>query len=44
MNADDQERDLWRSQSRSERRRNEALSWIDQCRETLEATKSREER
>jgi hypothetical protein len=43
MGADDQERDLWRSQTRSERRRNEAMSWIDQCRQTLEAAKLKDQ-
>ena len=36
MTEDESERDLWRSQTRSERRRDEAMSWIEQMRETLQ--------
>jgi hypothetical protein len=41
--TDDHERDLWRSQTRSERRRNEAMNWIEQMRETLGSTKPKEQ-
>jgi hypothetical protein len=40
---DEHERDLWRPQSRSERRRNEAMSWIEQMRETLESAKPKDQ-
>lgn len=41
--TDENERDLWRSQTRSERRRNEAMSWIEQIRETLQSTKPKDQ-
>jgi hypothetical protein len=42
VTEEESERDLWRSQTRSERRRNEAMSWIEQMRETLESAKPKE--
>jgi hypothetical protein len=44
VTEDELERDLWRSQAPSERRRNEAMSWIDQCRETLAAAEPKDQR
>jgi hypothetical protein len=42
--TDEKEPDLWRSQTRSERRRNEAMSWIDQCRQTLAQAEPKDQR